>query len=88
MSARTSRASELDPRCFISLVETLVEDGRIKDEVSIRRMISALYFCLFNYWCAKKYESGIRKGGPLKDLFPYRDFHEELLKKKAKEVQF
>jgi len=52
----------------------------IRDEVCIRRVISALYFSLFNYWAARKYELERRRGkGRYQDRFAYRQFHEELL---------
>jgi len=61
-------------------VEKLVSSGKIRDEACIRRFLSALYFSLFNYWAAIKYDKGARRKGPKQDRFDYREFHEELLR--------
>ena len=81
MSRSTSRALDLDPQNFIDWIEDLVKKGKISDEVTIRRAISAIYFALFNYWAGKRYDMGMRARGPLKDRFKYSQFHSELLSK-------
>jgi len=64
----------------MDLVENLVKSGMVKDEVCIRRVISALYFCLFNYWAARWYEIDRKRGkGTFQDRFPFRQFHQYLL---------
>jgi len=50
-------------------------------EVVIRRIISAIYFALFNYWSLKSYHKGLRGGGPLGDSFWHSSFNEYLLKR-------
>ena len=45
----------------------------------IRRIISAVYFALFNYWSLKSYLKGMRGNGPLMDSFWFSTFHEYLL---------
>jgi len=80
MSSRSSRADALRPDYFINLVEKLVSSGKIRDEACIRRFLSALYFSLFNYWAAIKYDKGARRKGPKQNRFDYREFHEELLR--------
>jgi len=83
MSTGTPRTTALNPSHFIDLVEHLVNNNMIRNEVCVRRMISALYFCLFNYWVAKRYEiDGVRGKGPRQDYFYFRLFHEYLLKRK------
>jgi len=82
MSTGSSRTTALDPSHFMSLIESLIDESIVKDEVCIRRIVSALYFCLFNYWAARKYELDRRRGrGTYQDRFSYRQFHEELLGK-------
>jgi len=71
----------LNPHHFINWIESLIRKGRIKDEVAIRRVISAIYFALFNYWARKRYDMESRAGGPLGDCFRYSQFHSELLRK-------
>ncbi|RLF03637.1 MAG: hypothetical protein DRK00_08580 [Thermoprotei archaeon] len=58
-----------------------MEKDAIRGEVYVRRALSALYFSLFNYWMAKKYDRGERGLGPKQDSFKYGDFHGELLDK-------
>lgn len=82
MPSGASRANKLDPSAIILLTEDLYRKGALKEEVHIRRFLSMLYFALFNYWCAKKYDAGLRRGGILGDQWPYKDFHNELLRKR------
>ena len=79
MPSRPSRADALRPDGLIEFMKKLVAEGRMEGEVCIRRAISALYFSLFNYWAAKRYDQGARGKGPMQDRFSYREFHEELL---------
>jgi len=51
------------------------------NEVVLRRIISAIYLSLFNYWSLKNYHKGARGEGPLQDSFWYASFHEDLLKR-------
>lgn len=76
-----SRADALRPDSLLNFMRELVVENRITDEVCIRRAISALYFSLFNFWAAKRYDQGVRRKGPKQDRFDYREFHEELLGK-------
>ena len=81
MSGSSSRAATLNPLAIISLIENQYKTGKIKEEIFIRRSISALYFALFNYWSAKKYDTGERGSGQYKDRWPLRDFTSEMLLK-------
>lgn len=81
MSPGPSRADALKPEGFLKFVRELVVEGRIAGEACIRRALSALYFSLFNYWAAKKYDQGVRRKGPKQDRFDYREFHGEMLGK-------
>jgi len=78
MPTRAFRANSLKPDYFIDLVEQLA-NSKIKDEVCVRRLLSGLYFSLFNYWAAISYDNGNRGKGPRQDRFSYREFHESLL---------
>ena len=81
MSGGSSRAGVLDPFAIISLIENQYKTGKIKDEIFIRRSISALYFALFNYWSAKKWDAGEKGSGQYKDYWPLRNFTSEMLQK-------
>ncbi|MCD6469437.1 hypothetical protein J7L29_01395 [Candidatus Bathyarchaeota archaeon] len=81
MSRGSSRATILDPSALISLIKKLYEADKIKNEVLLRRSISALYFALFNYWSAKMYDAGKRGSGQYKDSWRLRDFTSEMLQK-------
>jgi len=65
----------------VDFVEEFLKKGKVRDEVFIRRALSALYFALFNYWSAKRYEAGKRGKGPYQDSFLYSEFHQDLLSK-------
>jgi len=79
MSGSTSRTIALNPSAIISLIEKHHKQGRLIHEVYIRRAISALYFTLFNYWAAKKYDAGDRGRGPCQDQWPLKEFNQEML---------
>ncbi len=81
MSGSASRATALNPSAIISLIEKQFKEGRITDEVYIRRAISALFFALFNFWAAKKYDAGDRGKGPCQDQWPLTKFNQEMLYK-------
>lgn len=81
MSGSASRATTLNPSAIISLIENQYKTGKLRDEVYIRRAISALYFALFNYWSAKKYDSGIQGKGPHRDRWSLNEFNQEMLSK-------
>ncbi len=70
----------LNPRKLIDYLADL-RNRHALDEVAIRRIISAVYFALFNYWSLKSYIKGLRGGGPLKDSFQLSVFHEHLLRR-------
>ena len=46
----------------------------------LRRVVSALYFSLFNYWALKYYSKGNRGNGPLHDYFSLSEFTRFLYK--------
>jgi hypothetical protein len=69
----------LKPHEVFDLVEKLIEKhGGTLNEVIMRRVISALYLSLFNYWTEKAYTKGRRGRGPCQDWFNYSDFHKDL----------
>lgn len=72
------RAPGLDPLSTISLIEKLNRDGNLRDENQIRRAISAIYFALFNYWSAEKYNSSERGSGPCKDQWNFKQFFSDV----------
>lgn len=76
---QTSSPEPLNPRKLIDYFANLRNQNEL-DEVTIRRIISAVYFALFNYWSLKSYTRGSRGGGPLGDSFSFSKFHEHLLK--------
>ena len=75
MHKGATRTQALRPKKLLDLVIKAINKNIDLDEVIIRRLISALYFALFNYWSAKAYESGERGAGELKDSFKYSYFH-------------
>lgn len=79
MPRSTPRATALNPSAIISLIEKQVREKEVRGEVFIRRAISTLYFVLFNYWAAKKYDSGKRGKGPYQDQWPLKEFNSEML---------
>lgn len=50
------------------------------DEIFIHRLISAIYFAIFNYRAAKQFSKGVRGKGPNQDSFAFSEFHRDLLK--------
>jgi len=81
MPGSSSRAAILNPFPIISSIENQYKTGKIKEEIFIRRSISALYFALFNYWSAKKYDNGEQGEGLCKDRWPLSEFTSEMLQK-------
>lgn len=73
MSQGTER---LNPRKLISFLSGILNS----DEVFLRRIISALYFSLFNYWALKHYSKGNRGNSPLGDYFSLSSFTRFLYK--------
>lgn len=81
MQAGTQDPERLNPRRLLEYFMKILRNGRhLSDEVVIRRIISAAYFALFNYWSLKSYFKGIRGNGPLRDSFWFSAFNEHLLK--------
>ncbi len=72
--------NKLDPAPFIELVELYLSRDKL-DEVLIRRFISGLYYCIFNYWGLKKYLANKRGGGSRQDKFSLDDLYCDLLSK-------
>jgi len=81
MPRGASRASSLKPEHFLEFIEEMIREGKIKDKVFARRLVSALFFALFNYWAAKQWDSGARGKGPRQDHFPYTLFVKNMLDK-------
>jgi len=81
MQASTQDPEKLNPRKLLEYFVKILKDRRYtSNEVIIRRIISAVYFALFNYWSLKSYLRGLRGDGPLKDSFWFSTFNEHLLK--------
>lgn len=70
----------LNPRQLIEFLRQFkASTGLHVDEVLVRRIISALFFAVFNYWAAKSYAKGKRGTGPNGDCLPYSMFLQEML---------
>ncbi len=81
MQASAQDPEKLNPRKLLEYFVKILKDRRhTLNEVIIRRIISAVYFALFNYWSLKSYLKGLRGNGPLKDSFWFSTFNEYLLK--------
>jgi len=81
MQTSTQDPEKLNPRRLLEyFMRILKNERRELNEVVIRRIVSAVYFVLFNYWSLKKYFKGERGGGPLMDRFSFSSFNEHLLK--------
>ena len=79
MPPRSPRADTLRPDEVLELAKELSSREPVS-EVIIRRVVSALYFSLFNYWAARRYDRGVRGRGPRQNRFAYRELHEDMLK--------
>ncbi|BBG25944.1 hypothetical protein [Sulfuracidifex tepidarius] len=75
---RPSNTGDLKPHKLISYFENILNDNLL-DEVFIRRMISAVYFSLFNYWSIKNICKGIKGKGKRNDSFPHVQFIQDLV---------
>ena len=78
MSQGAGRARALRPEKILIITKDFLRKNRDLDEVLIRRLISSLYFSLFNYWSAKVFEAGRRGAGKLMDSFKYSEFHGDI----------
>ena len=63
------------------LKEVVASKRGALNEVFIRRIVSAVFFALFNYWALKSYIKGRRGDGPYGDSFRLLTFFEDLLSK-------
>jgi len=80
VSRSLPRTLVLDPSPIISSVEDLLREELV-EEVLIRRALSNLFLSIFNYWSAKKYESGEEGKGPCRDSWSYGVFIKEMMQK-------
>ena len=81
LGTSTRGPEKLNPRKLLEYFIEISKNRRhVLDEVMIRRIISAVYFALFNYWSLKSYLKGMRGNGPLRDSFWFSTFHEHLLR--------
>jgi len=81
MQESASDPEKLNPRQFIDYLKVFVDNRKtVLDEVFIRRIISVIFFALFNYWALKSYIKGKRGDGPYKDSFRFNMFFEDLLR--------
>ena len=83
MHPSSKNYERLNPRKLLDYLKRkiLKEKREILDEVLIRRIISAIYFSLFNYWSIKRYSQGKRCGGPYGDSFWYSTFNQEMFER-------
>lgn len=82
MQGCTSNPERLNPRQLIDYLKQVIVDKRDSlNEVFIRRIISAIFFALFNYWAIKNYAKGNRGNGPYGDSFKLSTFFEDLVNK-------
>jgi hypothetical protein len=83
MPSGSSRVSDLDPSTLISSIENYKNSSTSgMSEVEIRRMISALYFALHNYWSALQQAGGTKGTGSKNDNYSHAKFVRFLIKKK------
>ena len=80
MQPGTLDPESLNLRRIIEYFKDILNRSGELDEPVIRRIISATYFALFNYWSLKSYLKGQRGHGPLSDSFWFSTFHEHLLR--------
>lgn len=66
-----NRGQSLNPAHFFNLVEHIKDLGWFPEEVVLRRIISGLYFSLYNYWAYKKYSRGVKGERILPRHVPY-----------------
>ena len=79
MQKSTSDPEGLNPCQLMDYLKQLVVNKRtILNEIFIRRVISAIFFSLFNYWALKSYTKGKRGDGPYRDSFRFLTFFEDL----------
>ena len=71
-----SNANKLKPHKLLNYFESLLSNSL--DEVFIRRIISAVYFSLFNYWSMKNICKGNKGKGDNNDSFPHTQFIQDL----------
>lgn len=81
MPSGPERVAHMDPSELIYQLKKFVESKNYNlNEVSIRRVISSLYFSLFNFWANKKYFlENKRRKGPKQDCFSFVEFVEEMI---------
>jgi len=80
MQESTSNPERLNPRQLLEYLKQIVANRRnALNEVFIRRIISAIFFGIFNYWALKSYIKGKRGDGPYGDSFRFPSFFEDLL---------
>ena len=81
-----SEAEELNPRRLIDNIKQIV-DKTVIDAVFLRRIASALFFSLYNYWAIKSYKlynkryTNPSRASKNQDNFPHSEFIEEMTEK-------
>jgi len=81
-----SEVEGLNPRRLIDSVKQIVDKTAI-DAVLLRRIASALFFSLYNYWAIKSYKlynkryTNPSRAGKNQDNFPHSEFIEEMAEK-------
>lgn len=81
MPSGSERVAHMDPSELIYQLKKFAESKNYNlDEVFIRRIMSSLYFSLFNFWANKKYFlENKRRKGPKQDCFSFIEFVEEMI---------
>jgi len=82
MPPRTSRRRSLNPTAFIDLAEKIISSNHVNETI-LRRIISGLYFSLFNYWAFTRFYRGKKGKGPRQDKYPQHEFYLDMIDKGA-----
>jgi len=81
-----SEVEELNPRRLIDNIKQIV-DKTVIGKVLLRRIASALFFSLYNYWAFKSYKlynkryTNPSRASKNQDNFPHSEFIEEMAEK-------
>ena len=68
----------LNPRQYFDFLNQVINENKVIGCVFVRRVISSIFYALFNYWGAKRYKSGKKGSGPNGDSYRLDDFFKEL----------
>jgi len=80
-----SSIEKLNPRKLFEFMDRLINSGTVDDEVMMRRIASALFLSLYNYWSIKAYVKYNRRykikgrSSPRGDNLPHKWFFKDML---------